>query len=195
MTSGTISTAWNELYTGTMRGAGAHRRTGLRTVKARTSGALCAPLERHVTEETAHCAFASLFAMLPPVAGRYAPTAETRRKLIGGTMARQQQVSENVRDSATGDERGRREKPMLSLSRSSVGFNLPDNSETPEERIERIEETLAIVGRLLPVQRRVLEMMRGERTIPPHISKRTWRRWREYTLDAIRLIVHERGGL
>lgn len=186
---------WDDLYTGAMRGAAAHRATGLRTAeKRRDHNTVPQPLPPFVSADHAHDGFADAFLSLPPAAGRYDPTSASRRRIVAGTMARQEQTAIRACDNATGSRRGIAHGSQLSLSRTGIGHNLADTGETPEEAIERIEETLAVLAALLPVQRQVLAILRGDEPMPLHWSERSWRRWKAYSLDAVRLAIHARLG-
>lgn len=100
--------SWPHLIEVATGNAAAHRATGHRRSEARRDGARALPLPAYIDEGTALDGIADECLALPPAALRYAPTGETRRRIITAATHRQQQAERSPVLAVTGTRHGER---------------------------------------------------------------------------------------
>jgi hypothetical protein len=191
----TRDAAWTAHYEGAKRGLAAHRHTGGRTVeKRRAMRGLHSPLPGHVDEGTGHDGYVDELLRCPPVALRFAPTDATARRIIGSATAFQDRVAvcpgRAVERGHPGGQRARSlslRSTVVSCMEAAAG-----QAATAAERLEVLQEALA-VERALPAEvRQTLRAMRGE--LPwreltgreGRIDAKTWTRRQDRARQAVR---------
>lgn len=168
MQKNNILPTWESLLSLTEGNAAAHRATGVAKAALRRTSAPM-PLPRYIDAAVAWDAVADELLKLPPAALRYAPTEQTRRRIVQAPIRRQWAAERSPARAVTGSSRGE--------GFAAYGADVPDAASDycPLEELE-VREAVATVMANLPVKHRetAARMLDGAGA-PEGVNPSTWR--------------------